>query len=248
MLAVCTATWKARALNHVKYLLRNPITIWLRWLIVKTFVEWKYSALDLRVGYLCEFANCNFGKSNTIAAGSVLSNVTLGDFSYVAENSSVTNANIGKFCSIGFHVIVGPGKHPSSVFVSTHPVFYSVCGQTQSTFAKKSYFEEHADVSIGNDVWVGTRAVILDGVSIGDGAIIAAGAVVTKDVPPYAIVGGVPAKIIRYRFSFEEIAFLQRFQWWNRDVEWLKDNLELMHNIESLVEAYKSRPDNWMSK
>ena len=82
-------------------------------------------------------------------------------------------------------------------------------------------------VIIGNDVWIGSHALILGGVKIGDGAVIGAGAVVTKDVPPYAVVGGVPARIIKYRFSQEIIDKLLEIKWWNLPENILKENIKL---------------------
>jgi acetyltransferase-like isoleucine patch superfamily enzyme len=84
---------------------------------------------------------------------------------------------------------------------------------------------------IGNDVWIGARAVLRTGVRIGDGAIIAAGAVVVKDVEPFSIVGGVPAKHIRYRFSAEEMERVRKSEWWNRDFAWLREHKDAMTDI-----------------
>jgi acetyltransferase-like isoleucine patch superfamily enzyme len=141
-------------------------------------------------------------------------NSTINSYSYVGKNSIVQNVNIGSFCSIANDVYIGLGAHPINHF-SSSPLFYRV----NNTFRKKLIdkdvaFLEYMKIEIGNDVWIGSRAIVLDGVSIGDGAIIAAGAVVTKDVPPYAIVGGVPAKFIRYRFEQEKIEKLLKLQWW----------------------------------
>lgn len=88
---------------------------------------------------------------------------------------------------------------------------------------------------IGNDVWIGANAIILQGVTIGDGAIIAAGAVVTKDVPPYAIVGGVPAKVIKYRFSDEVILKLLQIKWWDKPEEWIIQKLEKFTDVSGFV-------------
>ncbi|MFC2097905.1 CatB-related O-acetyltransferase, partial [Bacteroidota bacterium] len=117
-------------------------------------------------------------------------------------------------------------------FVSTHPAFYSKQKQARITFAEKQYFEEYEKILIENDVWLGANVIIVDGVKIGNGAMIGAGAVVTKDVPPYAIMGGVPAKIIKYRFEKDKIDFLQKSEWWNKDIDWLKKNYQLFHNIQ----------------
>lgn len=99
--------------------------------------------------------------------------------------------------------------------------------------------KKNPPVSIGNDVWIGANVIILPGVNIGNGAVVAAGAVVSKDVPPYAIVGGVPAKIIKYRFSEKEIEILQRVEWWEWSDRELVNNMELFYNAEMFFEKFK---------
>ena len=147
----------------------------------------------------------------------------------------IYNATIGKFSSIASFVKIGLGIHPTKDFVSTHYAFYSNKKKLTKTFSDKNYIEENKNVSIGNDVWIGANAIILDGITISDGAIIGAGAVVTKDVPPYAIVGGVPAKIIRYRFDEDTIKKLLEISWWDFPITWLEKNYKLMHNTVLLL-------------
>jgi acetyltransferase-like isoleucine patch superfamily enzyme len=222
----------------IKTLLLNPLTLWGRWLIGKFYYEYKYTAKNLAIGYMARFSNCRFGSYNTLYDSVLLVNVTLGDFSYVAANSKIHNTEIGKFSCIGPESIIGLGKHPSHDFASVHPIFYSPLCQAQITYASHPFFEEFAQIQIGNDVWIGARAIILGGVTIGDGAIVGAGAVVTKDVPAYAVVGGVPAKILRYRFEPTEIDFLKQFKWWDRDIDWLRENAAKFHNIQELIKSY----------
>jgi len=157
--------------------------------------------------------SCLFQKYNRLYPESCLSNVSLGRFTYIA-GSTIGNAKLGAFCSIGAASIGGLGTHPVNM-LSTHPSFYSNRGQAGCHFADKQYIEEASTTIVGNDVWIGAKAVVLDGVSIGDGAIIAAGAIVHENVPPYAIVGGVPARIIRFRFDDDVIKMLLDWQWWN---------------------------------
>ena len=106
--------------------------------------------------------------------------------------------------------------------------------QSQKSFVSEEKFSESEVIEIGNDVWIGQGALILDGVVVGDGAIIGAGAVVTHNVPPFSVVVGVPAKIIKYRFSTENIKFLHNLQWWNKDDDWLQEHANAFNNIEVL--------------
>ncbi|HEU4708702.1 MAG TPA: CatB-related O-acetyltransferase, partial [Methylophilaceae bacterium] len=141
--------------------------------------------------------DCRFSAHNRIYRRANLRSTSLGRMTYVAEASRIGFADIGAFCSIGPNVLLGGlGCHPVDR-LSTHPAFYSSRLQAGDTFSENDLFEELPRVTVGNDVWIGAGSIVLDGVRIGDGAIIAAGAVVNKDVPPYAIVGGVPARLIR---------------------------------------------------
>jgi acetyltransferase-like isoleucine patch superfamily enzyme len=117
-------------------------------------------------------------------------------------------------------------------------MFYSLRKQTGTTFAQKQMFDElRPPITIGNDCWIGQGALLVGGVSIGDGSVVLAGAVVTKDVPPYAIVGGVPAKLIKCRYDADTINFLLEKKWWNKPIEWLKENSSLLNDIDKLKEA-----------
>lgn len=165
--------------------------------------------------YPVSIKNSQIGYRCIVYANSTIIMSILDDYSYIGGNSIIQYAKIGKFCSIGPEVRIGLGKHPIHL-KSTHPGFYvtdsSYYGITPEYHNPEPEYEK---ITIGNDVWIGCRAMILDGVTIGDGAIIAAGAVVTKDVPPYAIVGGVPARIIKYRFKPEKIRELLESEWWS---------------------------------
>ncbi len=186
---------------------------------------------NVSIGANCYVVNAQLGDAvsierdsnvfdSTLQANSLLSHhctiteINLGSYSYIAEQSVISYATIGRFCSIGPGLICGYGSHPMD-FVSTSPVFYSTRKQCGVSFADKDEFQESNRTIIGNDVWSGARVFIRDGVQIGDGAIIAAGAVVVDNVPNYAVVGGVPAKLIRYRFSESRIKELLDIAWWN---------------------------------
>jgi len=173
----------------------------------------------------------------------------LGTGSYVGWNSLLNKVKIGRFCCIAPNVEIVYGQHPIGLNVSSSPVFYSIDGnQTGFTFSKEQLFDEfyYADedkkfsVVIGNDVWIGYKALIMEGVKIGDGAIIGAGAVVTKDVEAYGIYVGVPAKLIRKRFDDDKINALNKFAWWDKDFSWLSDNVSLMNNIDVFMGSQKN--------
>ena len=140
---------------------------------------------------------------------------------------------IGKFCSIacGSKFLFNSANHTlKSLANYTFPLFFEEWGLDKKDVA--SAWDNKGDITIGNDVWIGYEAVIMSGVHIGDGAIIASRAVVTKDVPPYTIVGGTPAKEIRLRFDADTIARLQELQWWNWPIEKIRSNLPLIMNGE----------------
>lgn len=185
--------------------------------------------------------NSRFEGGNRIGSRSFFSG-TLGYGSYMRINNSIYG-EVGRYCSIGNNVRVVKGNHPTSSFVSTHPAFFSKKLQAGFTYVDSTLFPEfiYSDevkktiVCIGHDVWIGDNALIMQGISIGNGAIIAAGAVVTKDVPPYAIVAGVPARVIRYRFNEEQRKKLDQICWWNRPESWIKQNAQRFRNIEEFI-------------
>ena len=160
---------------------------------------------------------------------------SLGDYSYVGRDSRVIHADIGKFCSIAGETKVGMGTHTLDN-ISTSPIFTEKKNGTGQSWVKKSSFVPFRRVTIGNDVWIGVRVMIMGGVSIGDGAVIGAGSIVTKDVPPYAVVAGVPARIIRYRFPQQQIDLLLEHPWWNLSEEQLRDQIALFQENENIEE------------
>lgn len=140
---------------------------------------------------------------------------------------------IGKFCSIacGAKFLFNAANHALGS-LSTYPfsIFFEEWGLDTDTASIAGAWDNHGDIVIGNDVWIGYEAVILSGVTIGDGAIIGTRAVVTEDVPPYTIVGGIPAKPIRRRFTEEMIARLMDLRWWDWPEEKIKCNLEAIQS------------------
>ncbi len=220
----------------MRWLSNNPLALWLRWFVTALYLEKKNARNNIRIGYMARLTGCTFGCFTTIYDGATLTNVSIGNFSYVSTNSKLQNTDIGKYSCIGPEVVCGLGVHPSRRFISSHPIFYSTLCQSQITFASSSFFQEFKQTTIGNDVWIGARAIIADGVTIGDGAIVGAGAVVTKDVSPYAVVGGVPAKVIRYRFSPTDIEYLIRIKWWDKSLQWIRENYLLFHELKKFQE------------
>ena len=197
-----------------------------------------------RISKLTKVVNSSFEGANSVAKFTAIVDSAVGYGTYVGSYSKITKCRIGRYCSIAHNVEVVFGNHPTKRFVSTHPAFYTTENQVGVSYIKKNIFEEftYADaekcyfVDIGNDVWIGAHTLLMAGVHIGDGAIIAAGSIVTKDVPPYAIVGGA-TKIIRYRFSEDEIAFLKQLKWWNKGEKWIKEHADQFDDIKHLKES-----------
>lgn len=220
----------------MKALLKNPLSLWLVRRMKASLLEYTHRGMHLKIGYMSELRDCQFGEYSTIYDNVFAFNCTIGNFTYISSGTQIANTKIGKFCSIGPDCKIGLGKHPTSGFISTHPIFYSTKKQAQITFADRDYFEETDEIRIGNDVWLGARVIIVDGVSIGDGAMVAAASAVTKDVPPYAIVGGVPARIIRKRFEEDDVRNLMERKWWDQDVEFLKAHFKTFHDIREYLD------------
>lgn len=187
-----------------------------------------------------------FGGRNLMGNNTALISSSMGYASYIGKNTKIRRTSIGKYTSIGPDVKCVFGKHPSSVFVSTHPSFFSKRKQTGFSYTDKQLYDEFEkprdsegkyQIVIGNDVWIGAGVTIMDGVKIGDGAILAANALIVKDVEPYSIVGGVPAKRIKYRFETNQIEFLLKFKWWDKDREWISKNARHFTNIENFIKS-----------
>lgn len=175
-------------------------------------------------------------------------NGELGYGSYVGPRAEII-AKVGRFTSIAPSVTINPGAHPfKAPYVTTSPAFFSTRKQNGGTFVKHQYFKEfkYADeiqkysVIIGSDCWIGQNAFIVGGVNISDGAIVLAGSVITKDVPAYSIVGGVPAKVIGFRYERDTIEKLLEFKWWNKEVNWLAKNNHLLRDLSSLEQYIDS--------
>ena len=222
----------------MRYLLREIYYIFLG--IMKK-IQYK----NLRLGFRAKVArNAEFEGYNKIEHHSYFSG-KMGFASYIGEYSNISG-KIGRYCSIGGNVKVLSLTHPVKQYVSTSPCFYSLKRTTGFTYVKSQRFEEKIylenskyPIIIGNDVYIGYGVTIIAPVKIGDGAIIAANSTVTKDVEPYTIVAGNPAREIRKRFKTDEIEVLQTIGWWNKDQEWIKNKIDYFDDIKEFIENVK---------
>ena len=185
--------------------------------------------------YPCQACNCVFEDSVRVYKGTTLANTSVGRCTYVGGESIIQNSDIGRFCSIGPEVRIGLGVHPTREVVSCYPGFYSSKAGGPKRYHTDDRVEEFRRIVIGNDVWIGARAMICDGVTVGDGAVIAAGSVVTKSVAPYAIAGGVPAQPIRARATEEQVSILMQVRWWDWPDERIREMAPLMLNLDEFL-------------
>jgi len=173
---------------------------------------------------------------NVIFSNTNIINSVLGDHSFIQKNSMIINVDIGKFCSVAPGVHVGLAQH-AIAHVSSHPAFYLLNTPLVKTFSRSDLFSTMQRTSIGHDVWIGQNAMIMGGVTIGTGSIVGAGSVVTRDIEPYAIVTGTPAKIVRYRFDEEIRTKLLNSKWWDMPEQWLQQNYRLFEDPLRLIEV-----------
>ncbi len=181
----------------------------------------KLLKMGCSIGENIEIVNSKVGLNSRYAYHASVRNCEVGEYTSIGRYSKINNATIGKYCSVSWDVTIGATNHPMDN-ISTHAFPYV----RRIGFVEKD--NQHiVKTRIGNDVWIGCNAVILPGVVVGDGAVIAAGSVVTKDVPEYAIVAGVPAKVVRFRFDNTTIIDLKDLRWWDLPSELIKTHIEL---------------------
>lgn len=204
-------------------------------------VHFPYSAV---IGKNAEFEGCNAVGERSEFAG------RMGMYSYMSKDCDMF-ASVGRFTSIGDNVRTVMYRHPVTYpYASTSPMFYSTLKQCGvPNFADRQMFGERmmkdaqhgCAVAIGNDCWINSHVTLISGITVGDGAVVLAGAVVTRDVPPYAIVAGIPAKVIKYRYSEADIKWLMDKQWWNMPAERLQEHWQDFCDIDRLKSALSER-------
>ncbi|WP_304622677.1 CatB-related O-acetyltransferase [Pedobacter sp. MC2016-14] len=168
--------------------------------------------------------NTQLGDQCMVGNFSKMAYSKMDTLSYIGDYTVVINAIIGRFCSISWGVTIGPEEHDYTR-LTNHSFLYSLKSFQLTPYKHYSPFEK--ECVIGNDVWIGCNSTILRGVTIGDGAVIGANSLVNKDVPPYAIVAGTPAKVIKYRFNDAVIAALLDLKWWDLPLKLISANTEL---------------------
>lgn len=182
--------------------------------------SWLAKALERRVNKAKVLGRCGVGNEFGARVW-IDEHCTIGSYNYFGADTFVTKAVIGNFCSIGNNVVIGPGEHDPGR-ISTSAKFMSQ--PAYDTLTAK-------DITIGSDVWIGTQAIVLRGIHVHTGAVIAANAVVTHDVPPYAIVAGVPAKVLRLRFEPNVIERILASNWFEMDLAKARDIIDELQGL-----------------
>lgn len=187
----------------------------------------------------CRIINSSIGEYVDLFAHTTLFDSSIDDYSYMAGLGQVIYSTIGKFCSIANSTVINPGNHPQWRVTQHHSTYR----RRQYGFGTKDdeeFFQWRKDDAchLGHDIWIGHGAIILAGVNIGTGSVIGAGAVVTKDIPEYSVAVGVPAKVIKKRFSGDIIEKLLKSQWWDWDRKTLETRFEDLINLDVFLEKY----------
>ncbi len=181
--------------------------------------------------------NVKLGRRIHVGHGALLAADSVGDYTYISNYCLIDKSvkSIGKYCSIAYNCRIGSGSHPTN-WVSTHRFAYAKKYGFRSDDI--DYTDKNFDTYIGNDVWIGANVTILAGVKIGNGAIIGAHSLVTKDVEPYSVVIGTPARHLKFRIPSEQIEKFQRLEWWNWSDQKIKENIHLFSDPEEFLKEF----------
>jgi len=186
--------------------------------------------------------DCVLGRYTEVGARTSMIESRMDDYSYVVNDCEIIYTSIGKFCSIAAMVRINPGNHPMWRITQSH-----------FTYRASTYFEGEEDeaaffdwrrsypVRLGHDVWIGHGAIVLPGRSVGNGSVIAAGSVVTKDVSPYTVVAGVPARPVKRRFDEATAEAIEALAWWDWDHDRLRDALADFRELDAPAFVAKYR-------
>ena len=180
------------------------------------------------------FLNSSKHFTSKLESGTSFINSSMGKYSFCGYDCEMLNVNIGNYCSIANNVVIGGAMHPMH-WVSMSPVFYAGRDSVKKKFAEYQR-DEDKPVNIEHDVWIGQYSMIKQGVSIGTGAVIGMGSIVTKDVPPYEIWAGNPAKFIKKRFDDETIEKLLQSEWWNKPDSEMEKIGKYFNNVPEFLE------------
>lgn len=201
----------------------------------------KLSAKDPHIHPDCEISNSTFGAYCEVGRGSRVLNSEFGDYAYCDRYADIANCTVGKFANIAAFTRIGPTDHPMAN-AAQHHFLYRSADYWDDTANDAAFFDHRASrrCMLGHDCWIGHGAIIMPEVTLGIGAIAAAGAVVTRDVPPFMIVAGVPARPVRARFSDAVIERLLALAWWDWPHDRLRAALDDFRALpaEAFLEAY----------
>jgi len=188
----------------------------------------------------CQLYNVELGEYTEIGINNVFENVKFNDFSYTGQFCILQNAEIGKFSNIAAMVRIGPTDHPMDR-PTLHHFTYRRIKYGFASSDDEEFFQRRSEhkVYIGHDTWLGHGAILMPGVKIGNGAVVGSGAIVTKDVDPYTIVVGVPAKPIKRRFAEDIVRKLEEIKWWDWSYGIIKERLDDFYlPINSFTDKY----------
>lgn len=189
------------------------------------------------VGDFSRLTNSVLAGYNRVDRNTLIYHSMLGTGSYVGSNSVIMHTEVGKMSSISWGVTIGPANHDYKR-ISSHDFLYNNFYGLKPENEPPAYNRFESKTSVGNDVWIGTGSTILNGLKIGNGAIVGANTIVTKDVPPYAIIVGNPGKIVKYRFEKKIIDRLLDLNWWDLPLKTIKENYQTFkdYDIEKSID------------